>query len=81
MQPPESPDKKKSRSNASYLMEYISLAFQLVVTLGVAVFLGLKADEWIGSSFPLLAWIFPLLVIAAMLVRVIKDTSRKNGKK
>ncbi len=81
MQPRENRDKKKYRSNASYLMQYVSLAFQLVVTLGVAVYLGLKADEWTGISFPLLVWLLPLLVIAAMIVRVVKDTSGKNEKK
>lgn len=80
MLPQQNPDKKKNRSNASYLMEYVSLAFQLLVTLGVAVFVGLKADEWIEVSFPLLVWLLPLLVITGMIVRVIKDTSRKNEK-
>ena len=81
MQPQQHPDKKKNRSNASYLMEYVSLAFQLLVAVGVAVFVGLKGDAWLHNSFPLLVWLLPLLVITGMLVRVIKDTSGKNEKK
>lgn len=35
-------------------MQYAGLATQLLVALGLAVFLGLKADKWLNISFPLL---------------------------
>lgn len=54
---------------------------QILVSLGLAVFIGLKLDAWIGASFPILVWVLPLLVIIALIVKTIKDTSKqKNGK-
>ncbi|MFT3845063.1 MAG: AtpZ/AtpI family protein [Lacibacter sp.] len=66
------------RSNSQYLMQYAGLATQLLVALGLAVFLGLKADRWLSISFPLLAWLMPLLALTAMFIRIFKDTSNKN---
>lgn len=69
--------KKVNRSNSSYLMQYGGLATQLIVALGLAVFLGLKADQWLQLSFPLLGWLVPLIVLIAMFYRILKDTSKK----
>lgn len=76
-QPTTNKSKKEIRSNSSYLMQYAALASQLLVALGLAVFLGLKADKWIHLSFPLLGWLMPLLVLLAMFVRIFNDTSKK----
>lgn len=76
-QPATNKSKKENRSNSSYLMQYAGLASQLLVALGLAVFLGLKADKWLNISFPLLGWLVPLLVLLAMFVRILKDTSKK----
>lgn len=59
-------------------MQYAGLATQLLVALGLAVFLGLKADHWLHLSFPLLGWLVPLLVLLAMFIRIFKDTSKKQ---
>ena len=58
-------------------MQYASLATQLLVALGLAVFLGLKADEWLKLNFPLLGWLLPLVVLMATFYRILKDTSKK----
>lgn len=58
-------------------MQYASLATQLLVALGLAVFLGLKADSWLQLNFPLLGWLLPLVVLMAMFYRILKDTSKK----
>ena len=75
--PTTNKQKKETRSNSSYLMQYAGLATQLLVALGLAVFLGLKADKWLNISFPLLGWLVPLLVLLAMFLRILKDTSKK----
>lgn len=78
MQPPTTnKSKKENRSNSSYLMQYAGLATQLLVALGLAVFLGLKADKWLQLPFPLMGWLVPLLVLIAMFIRILKDTSKK----
>lgn len=70
-------DINKPRKN-SQLWQYAGVGGQLLASLGIGVFLGLKADEWIGFSFPLLVWILPLLILVAMMARLIKATSKKK---
>lgn len=58
-------------------MQYAGLATQLLVALGIAVFIGLKADQWFGLAFPLCAWLLPLLALSATFYKILKDTSKK----
>jgi len=58
-------------------MRYAGLATQFLVGIGIAVFIGLKADGWLHITIPVLSWLLPLLTIIAMLYKVIKDTSKK----
>ncbi len=58
-------------------MKYVGMATQVMVGLGIAVFVGLKLDKWLAFPLPLLVWILPLLVIFALIYQVIKDTSKK----
>ena len=74
------PDKKKQEpvSNTRFLMKYAALGTQLLVSLGLAVFAGIKADAWLKISFPLLGWLLPLVVLLAILFKIVKDTSPKK---
>lgn len=54
---------------------------QILVSLGLAVFIGLKLDSWIGTSFPILVWLLPLLVIIGMIIKTIRDTSKTRHDK
>ena len=79
MQPPTTNNKpKKYKSTSAYLLEYSGLAMQLMAALGIAVFLGLKTDGWLNLNFHLFAFVLPVLVITGLLVRVVKDTSKKK---
>lgn len=69
---------KRYRSNASYLMQYVSLAFQLLAILVIALLAGMKLDGWIGLSFPLLVWLLPLLALAGILYNILKETGNKQ---
>ena len=62
-------------------MRYAGLATQMFAGLGIAVLIGLKADKWLKLSFPLLLWLLPLLVLAGIMYKIIKDTGRKNNDK
>jgi len=66
---------KKSNSQ---LWQYAGIGGQLLVSLGIGVFLGLKADEWLNFTIPLFVWILPLLILIAMIVRLIKATSKRK---
>jgi len=60
------------------MLKYAGMATQFLVSIGLAVFIGYKADKWLHISFPVLVWTLPLLVIIAMTYKVIKETSGKK---
>jgi hypothetical protein len=67
------------QSNSSNdLMRYAGLGAQILVSIGIAVFAGLKIDQWLHLSFPLLVWLLPLAVVSLMIYKLIKETSRKK---
>ncbi|WP_414647742.1 AtpZ/AtpI family protein [Chitinophaga sp.] len=72
---PPPPAKKRNRN---LLLRYAGLAFQMMATLGLAVFIGYKLDQWIGWSFPILMIIFSLLALTLLLWQIIKDTRRNE---
>jgi hypothetical protein len=67
----------KPPQNNSLLMKYLGLATQLMVSLGLGVFIGIKLDKWLSFKTPLLVWILPLLILTVLIWQLIKDTSKK----
>ena len=59
-------------------MRYAGLGAQLFVSIGIAVFAGYKADEWLHTPIPLLVWILPFVVLCLMIYKLIKDTSKQK---
>jgi chromate transport protein ChrA len=51
---------------------------QFLISIGLAVFIGMKVDKWLHMSMPLLVWLLPLVVIVAIIIKIIKDTSKKK---
>ena len=70
-------ENNKKRDN-SLLWKYAGFATQLAVALAIAVYVGIKADNWIGVKNAVLAWLLPLFIIAILIYKVIKDTSPKK---
>ena len=63
------------------LLRYAGLSSEVVASVVVAVFLGMKGDKWLKVSFPILSWALPLLVIVVLLINLIRQGSgKKNGK-
>jgi hypothetical protein len=63
------------------LLRYAGLSSQVVASVGISVFLGMKADKWLKLSFPILSWALPLLVIVVLLINLVREGSgKKNGK-
>ena len=60
------------------LWQYAGLATQLLISLGVALYIGIWMDKKIGWQGSFLAWILPVLVLLATLFKLIKDTSNKK---
>jgi hypothetical protein len=68
----------KQNSAGNDLLRYAGLGGQILVSIGLAVFAGLKLDQWIEMPFPLFVWLLPLIVVALMIVKLIKETSKKK---
>jgi len=58
-------------------MQYASLGTQLLVAIGLGVFVGLKADKWLHTS-PLFSAALPLLVLSLMFYKLYRETSRQK---
>ncbi len=59
-------------------MRYAGLGTQIFVSLGIAVFAGYKADNWLQVPLPLLVWILPFVVLSLMIYKLIKETSKRK---
>jgi len=59
------------------LLQYAGLGFQLLVTLLLSIWVGQWIDRKLNLHFPLLLWILPLLIISGMIVKAIRDTTKK----
>jgi F0F1-type ATP synthase assembly protein I len=70
-------NKQLSNSNKKFLMQYASLGTQLLVAIGLGVFVGLKADKWLHTS-PLFSAALPLLVLSVMFYKLYRETSRQK---
>ena len=68
----------KQNNASNDVMRYAGLGAQILVSIGLAVFAGLKIDQWLNFRFPLLVWLLPLLVVSLMIYKLIKETSKKK---
>ena len=64
-------------ANKNPLLQYATLASQITIALIIAVYAGKWFDEKSNAAKPLWIWILPLIVLIAMMLKVIKDTSKK----
>jgi hypothetical protein len=70
------PNKGPDRGRNS-LLQYAGMATQFLVAIGISVFAGLKADEYLGWKMPVWVWVLPLLVITGMIYGVVRNSSKK----
>ena len=47
----------------------------MLVSIGIAVFGGIKADEWLHTS-PIFICVLPLLVLAIIFYKLLKQTGK-----
>lgn len=71
-------DQQIPKKGRAQLWQYAGIGGQIFVSLGIGVFAGLKADEWLKFKFPLFVWVLPLLILIAMIAKLIKSTSNKK---
>ena len=68
---------KPPSNNNNDVLRYASIGTQLLVAIGLSVFIGLKADKWLHTS-PLLACVLPLLTLVAIFYKLIRETKTKK---
>jgi hypothetical protein len=69
---------QKQNNASNDVLRYAGLGAQILVSIGIAVFVGLKLDQWIHMPIPLLVWLLPLLVVSLTIYKLIKETSKKK---
>jgi hypothetical protein len=74
----EKPSMPKQNNASNDVLRYAGLGAQILVSIGIAVFVGLKLDQWLHMSFPLLVWLLPLVVVSMTIYKLIKETSKKK---
>jgi hypothetical protein len=52
------------------------MAAQFLVVIGLMVFAGLKLDNYLRVSFPVFVWLLPLVIIAGLIFKAVRDTSK-----
>lgn len=61
-------------------MRYASLGTQLLVAIGLSVFIGIKLDKWLHTS-PLLSCALPLLVLTVIFYKLARETKPPDNEK
>ncbi len=67
----------KKDDGRKLLLQYAGFATQLLVGLGLGVFIGHWIDKKISIPIPVFTWLLPLLILLVMFWKVMKDTSKK----
>jgi len=67
-----------NNKNQTSLWKYAGLATQFLVAIGLAIYIGMKVDEWLNFQSPIAVWVLPLLVITGIIIKIVKDTAPKK---
>ena len=78
---PKPPSDSEGGDRRRQLIRYAGISSEVVASVGLSVFLGMKADKGLKLSFPIFSWALPLLVIVVLLVQLVKTGSGKNDGK
>jgi hypothetical protein len=70
------PNKQSNKNN--YLMRYMGFASQFFAAIAIALFVGLKIDDFFVFENPWFIWVLPLVVIIFTLLKLIIDFSKKR---
>jgi Na+/glutamate symporter len=79
--PEDQKNKQRKINSRRELMRYAGLSSEVLASVGISVYLGIKADKWLKVSFPIFSMSLPLLVIISLIVRLVKESSRKKDGK
>jgi hypothetical protein len=69
----QSNEPKEVKKLTSNYAKYSGIAFQMLGTIGLGVYAGLKLDEWLKFKFPLFTLVLSLGSVGASLYLMIKQ--------
>lgn len=70
-------NKPKPDNGKRFLTRYLGLGSQLLAVIAIAVFAGVKADQWLKTS-PLFTVALPLLMLAVAFYKLWQDVTNKK---
>ena len=65
------------KNDKNILWKYAGLSTQFLIGIGVFLYAGYRLDHYLTLNTPFTIWMFPLLFITAVIVKIIRDTSKK----
>jgi F0F1-type ATP synthase assembly protein I len=74
----DKPRRSQNKHSNKDLLRYAGLGSQLIAAIGLAVFAGLKADQWLHTS-PVFACALPLLVLGAIFYKLVRETGKPKN--
>lgn len=68
---------RNATEKTTSIAQYSGIAFQMLGTIGLGVYAGLKLDEWQGNRRPVWTIVLSLTAIGASLYLFIKQLTKK----
>jgi F0F1-type ATP synthase assembly protein I len=77
---PEEQEEEKERIGKpiNEYARYSGIGFQMIATILIALFAGIKLDKWLAMKFPLFTLILTLLGVGIAMYVVIKEFVKKK---
>jgi putative effector of murein hydrolase LrgA (UPF0299 family) len=67
-----------NKKNNTSFIKYAAMATKNWVAIAVAVYAGKVLDNTLAIRKPFSIWLLPLLLITAIIIKIIRDTSTKK---
>ena len=77
---PTPPSKKKTNpdpSSTQTYLKYSGLAFQLLATVGLAAWAGIKLDDYLGFRFPWFTVFLVLLAVTGSMIWLVRQLPKE----
>jgi hypothetical protein len=62
----------------NHYFKYATMGTQMLVTIGLGVFLGIKLDRWLGLKFPVFTVVLSLLSVVIAIYLSVRDLLKKK---
>ena len=73
MPPKQTQKSSPKKENPNVVLKYSGMVFQILIVLGIAVFIGQKLDAYFSLEQPLLTALCAMLALPLVLYSILKD--------